>query len=491
MDAKEDAKEDSKMSAPVMSPLDKAKAINEDLSKYGSFAEIGAGQEVARWFFRAGKASATVAKTMSAYDMVFSDAIYGAEENHRYVCESRLLSMLEKEYAHIENRIWDLRGARSNFFVFADTVASKSSRSNQSGHGWLGVRFQTEPLGPHNDVVIHVRMLDGTALEQQEVLGVAGVNLIYGCFWHYRDPVRLMETLRDCLRRDQIEIDMIRFDGPAFKSVDNCLMSLHLVRLGLTDAALISPEGENLQPSEALYKKHLLIQRGRFRPVTNLHLDMLEAGKRQFLKDPAVKESDLVCLMEITLNNLLSDGKLDIHDFLARVNVLQALGHHVLISNYGEYYRFSEFLRKYSNAKVGLIMGVGHLNKIFDKSFYSNVHGGLLASLGLLFREDIKALIYPAHSLSTTMPSPEEKPAGLVPMITARSYEPAPELKHLYRYMYENHAIEDIESPRLEMLSINSEKVLADIQKGVPGWEKFVPSVASKMIQERKLFRQS
>jgi hypothetical protein len=477
----------------VLTAVEKARAVNEDPRFYGSFAEIGAGQEVARWFFRAGKASATIAKTMSAYDMAFSDAIYGAEETHRYVCESRLLKMLDKEYGHIKNRIWESRGERSQFFVFADTVASKSLRTGAAGHGWLGVRFQAEPLATPSDLVVHLRLPEGSALEQQEAIGTVGVNLVYGCFFHRNDPVSLIASLKDNLKAGQIEIDMIRFTGPAFEHVDNRLMSLQLVRLGLTDAVLLSPEGQMLQPSEALYKKHLLVQRGRFRPVTRLHVDMLESAKRQFLSDASIKEEDLISIMEITINNLLMESNsassgIDVQDFLDRVDTLSSLGQHVLISNYGEYYRFSEFLTKYTNAKAGIIMGVGHLHKIVDKSYYKDVPGGFLSSLGLLFRDNIRALIYPAFSLSTEQPSPKEASEGGLKPISAETYAPSREIRHLYQHMLENRMIQSIDHFDADSLFINSDVVLAKIKSGDPSWESQVPLEAAKVIKAKGLF---
>lgn len=478
-----------------MNTWDKARQINANSAIYGSFAEIGAGQEVARWFFRAGRASATIAKTMSAYDMVFSDSIYGKEENGRYVCESRLLKMLRKEYSLIRERLWDIRGKDSQFFVFADTMASKSAVDELvGGHGWLGVRFQTTPLGEENDVVIHIRMLDDSSLDQQEAVGIIGVNLIYGCFHYHSQPEKLIQTLQDGTRGHHIEIDMIRFSGPAFSKVDNRLMSLHLVDLGLADAVLINPKGEAVQPSDTLFRKNLLVQRGRFRPLTNLHADMLESTRKQFLKDKEVAKKDLVPICEISLHNLSSASsdskskmKLDMRDFLDRVILLNKMGYYVMVSNYAEYHRISEFFAKHTNGKIAIAMGIGHLNKIFDKTYYKDLRGGLLEALGSLFRENVKAFVYPAHSLSLTTPSTPERGKKL-PIIDLNSYAPPSDLKDIYSHLIHTGCVVQVENYDSSVLSINADEVLKQIQKKSPQWKKFVSETAARTIEEENLF---
>src|SRR6185295_5985064 len=314
----------------------KAFQINLDAKKYGTFAEIGAGQEVARRFFQVGGAAGTVAKTMSAYDMTFSDAIYGPTE--RYVSRVRLQTMLEREYDLLVERLDKKLGSYRTFFVFADTVAARSFKQRNEAHGWLGVRFQTEPRGPSSQIIIHVRMLDESNVDQQEALGVIGVNLLYAAFY-YVQPERLISSLQENLAAGRIEVDMIKFSGPAYEGVDNRLMSLQLVSQGLTSAVMFRADGETVQPAEILHKKAIIIERGSFRPVTYATNDMLDGARKIYLSQPEAKEEDLVVLMEMTLENLLAEGGLDHADFLARVDILGTLGRTVLISKFGEYYR--------------------------------------------------------------------------------------------------------------------------------------------------------
>src|SRR3954469_17784281 len=283
----------------------KAFQINLDAKRYGTFAEIGAGQEVARRFFQVGGASGTVAKTMSAYDMTFSDAIYGPTD--RYVSRARLHTMLDREYNLLIERLDKKLGNQRTFFVFADTVAARSFKLRNEAHGWLGIRFQAQPRGPSNEIIIHVRMLDESNVDQQEALGVVGVNLLYGAFYH-SEPERLISSLQENLAPGKIQVDLIKFSGPAFANIDNRLMSLQLVSQGLTDAVMFTADGEMVQPSEILHKKAILIERGSFRPVTYATNDMLEGARRQFLKETGTSEKDLVVLMEMTLENLLAEG---------------------------------------------------------------------------------------------------------------------------------------------------------------------------------------
>jgi hypothetical protein len=343
----------------------KALQINLDTKRYGTFAEIGAGQEVARRFFQVGGAASTIAKTISAYDVTFSDAIYGPAD--RYVSRKRLHTMLDHEYDLLLERLDAKLGSQRTFFCFADTVAARSFKEHNESHGWLGVRFQTQPRSEPNQIIIHVRMLDEANVDQQEALGVIGVNLLYGAFYHAQ-PERLISSLQENLAPGRIEVDMIKFSGPAFYQVDNRLMSLQLVSQGLTNAVMFTADGETVQPAEVFYKKAILVERGSFRPVTYATNDMLDGALRQFLKDSGCSEKELVVLMEMTLENLLSEGQLDHADFLARVDILGALGRTVLISKFGEYYRLAGYLSRYTNKMVGLVMGVPSVMEILRRS---------------------------------------------------------------------------------------------------------------------------
>ena len=330
---------------------EKALCINLDSAKYGTFAEIGAGQEVARRFFRVGGAAGTIAKTMSAYDMTFSDAIYGPAD--RYVSRVRLQTMLDHEYDLLIERLDEQFGAEKTFFVFADTVAARSFKERNESHGWLGIRFQSQPRGQPSQIIIHVRLLDEANVDQQEALGVIGVNLLHGAFY-CNQPEKLISFLQQNLPPGRIEVDMIKFSGPLFQNVDNRLISLQLVSQGLTDAVMFKADGETVQPAEVFYKRAILVERGSFRPVTYATNDMLDGARRVFLRQCDCSEDEVVVLMEMTLENLRADGQVDHADFLARVDILRALGRTVLISKFGEYYRLAAYLFRYTNRAIAL-----------------------------------------------------------------------------------------------------------------------------------------
>jgi hypothetical protein len=451
----------------------KAFQINLDRQKYGTFAEIGAGQEVARRFFHVGGAAGTIAKTISAYDMTFSDAIYGPAD--RYVSRVRLNTMLDHEYDLLLERLQTKLGSERAFFVFADTVAARSFKEHNESHGWLGVRFQPAPRTEPSQIIIHVRMLDESNVDQQEALGVVGVNLLYGAFYH-SEPERLISSFQENLAPEKIQVDLIKFSGPAFANIDNRLMSLQLVSQGLTDAVMFTADGEMVQPSEILHKKAILIERGSFRPVTYATNDMLEGARRQFLKQSGCSEQDLVVLMEMTLENLLSEGQLNHADFLARVDVLGALGRTVLISKFGEYYRLAGYLSRYTNRMIGLVMGVPSLIEIFDEKYYLNLEGGILEALGRMFKHGLKLYVYPMI---------DEKTGKIK---TATQVEVAPNLRSLYQYLIDNHHIEEITDYQKDFLRIYPPSVLAKLKAGDKSWEEMVPPEVVQIIKEREFF---
>lgn len=451
----------------------KAMEINRNPRIYGAFAEIGAGQEVARRFFSIGGAAGTVAKTISAYDMTFSDAIYGA--SGRYVSESRLQSMLDHEYRLVDERLDEKMGADKVFFAFADTVAARSFRRHDESHGWMGIRFQTTPRGPENEIILHVRMLDSHNLEQQEAVGMVGVNLIYGAFYHYKEPVTLLASLLDDLVPGRIEIDLIRFTGPEFVEVDNRIMALQLVANGLTDAALFRADGDVVSPADAFYKKPLLVERGSFRPVTLVTNDMLDCAKAMFVREEGVGAAEPEILMEITMSNLLTKGELDLRDFLDRVDMLKTIGRTVLISKYGEYYRLVKYLTRYTDNLIGLPLGVPALVEIFDEQYYTDLEGGILEGLGRLFKKGVKLYVYPML-----------KPDG--ELVTAQNFRVADNLKHLYVHLIDNGFIEAIEGYHLDYLGIRASDVLAMIRTGDTAWERTVSPEVAEIIRDRRLF---
>ena len=475
----------------------KALTINLDDPIYGTFAEIGAGQEVARVFFQAGGASGTIAKTISAYDMTFSDAIYGKAP--RYVSRERLALMVEHEYALLLERLSVQRGDRTTFFAFADTVSTKNFKGTNEAHGWMGIRFQAEPGGPPSDIVLHVRMWDKENVLQQQALGIVGTNLIYGAFYYRDDPRQFIESLLDNLSSDRIEVDMLKFTGPAFHHVDNRLMSLHLVHFGLTNAVMFSPDGDVVQPSEVLHKKALLVERGSFRPVTNVNVDMLNCATAQFVQEPLVKGKEVVVLMEITMNNLLADGGLDAHDFLSRVDLLSDIGYTVLISNYSEYYRLTSYFRRYTKEMIGVTMGINNLLEIFNEKYYDNLEGGILESFGRLFRNSVRLYVYPMRQdaydryltsgETTSVPSANGRhsfAAGV--LINAKNVQVVDHLRNLYNHLLENHYIDTIVGFDPAILHIFSRDVLRRIRESDPSWEQMVPASVVVAIKKRGLF---
>lgn len=457
----------------------KALAINLDPQIYGSFAEIGAGQDVAANFFKAGASSGTIAKTMSAYDMTFSDAIYGAQQKKRYVSEDRLLSMLDHEYQLLIERLAALKGDTTTFFAFSDTVSALNYNKTNEGHGWMGVRFQHEPNSAPNDVVLHVKLLDNNNNRQQQATGVLGVNLMYACFYYREIPLIFLLSLMDNIEKDRIHIDMIRFEGPAFTKVDNRLMSLHLVRYGFSDAALFGPDGKNRQPSEVLYKKHIVVLRGRFRPVINVHMDMLRTGVKQFLEEPDVDKENVVVINELTLQalkerNADEKDEIDEKDFLDRVDVLCALGQTVMISNFQRYYKLVDYLSTITKLKIGVVLGYPNLEYIFSEEHYLDLRGGILEAFATLFSRKIKLFIYPTLR------------DGII--CNCMKFSPPPQLVDLFRYLIANDKIEDILHYDESNLQVQTDAVLQEIKHGINGWEVHVPAEVAAMIKERRLF---
>jgi hypothetical protein len=448
----------------------KARQINLDANRYGTFAEIGAGQEVVRSFFRAGGAAGTVAKTISAYDMAVSDAIYGPTDY--YVSRHRLQAMLDYEYELLLERLDKTRGGKAAFFVFADTVATR----RDGGNGWMGVRFQAESGSDPSDIFIHVRMLDKESVRQQEALGILGVNLLYGAFYSHREPEVLIRSLLDNLTWERVEVDMISFGGPAFVRVDNRLMALQLVQQDLTEAAMFTAKGEAVQWAELLHHKPALVLRGSFVPMTCATMDVLERALEQFLREPDLKGEQPVVLMEMTLRQLTSGERIDETDFLNRADMLSALGKTVLVSNFRRFHRLAAYLSRYTVRPIGLAVGASKLAEIFDESFYNDNEAGLLGGLGQLFKNPARLYVYPHLDLPTGH------------KLTVENFPIPPHLSHLYAYLRENRFIQSIPNSSDELLAIRSADVLARIRAGDSSWEQLVPPIIAEIIKRDALF---
>jgi hypothetical protein len=462
------------MADMVLSAAQKALRTNLNPNIYGSFAEIGAGQETVRHFFRAGGASGTIAKAMSAYDKEFSDAIYGQEAAGRYVTENRLRKMLNHEYQLLHERINRETSPDKCFFAFANTVATINFAKTFKGHGWLGVRYQTRPDREANEVIVHVRLHEDNPKYQQETIGAMGVNLIYAAYNLYEEPKSFLLSLYDGIDRTAIEVDLINFSGPDFDHIDNRLMSLQLIKNGFTDAVIFGPEGKNLLPAELLYKKNILAMRGSFRPVTRVNMDMIKKGYKQFIKSKSVQKDDAIVLFEITLNNLLADGKLDEQDFLDRADILCSIGQTVLISNYQEYYRLVDYFAGFTKKRIGLIMGIPSLQEIFDDKYYEHLTGGILEAMGRLFSKSLVIYAYPFR--------------GETSITTVSDIVVNDLFRNIFDYLKQARRVRDIEDFDPDILSIWSREVLSKIRSGETGWEESLPTYVDKIIKEKGLF---
>ena len=447
--------------------------LNDDI--YGTFAEIGAGQETVRQFFRVGGASGTIAKSLSAYDKSFSDAIYGIEDDKRYVTQNRLRKMLTQETGLIEKRVGRKDNPNKMFFCYANTVATIDFAKKFKGHGWVGIRFQIDPKDDYNEIILHVRFKENIARQQQETLGILGTNLIYSAFYKYNEPKKIIKYLYDNLDKEQLEIDTINFSGPVFKDVDNRIMSLELVKNGLTEAVLFGPNGQNILPAAALYKKNILALRGRFRPVTKVNEDMYVKSLKLFLEEKKVKEENTIVIFEITLADLENKGEIDEKDFMDRAKLLGSLGETVLVSNYKEYYRLVEYFSLYTDKKIGLCMGVNNLIQVFDPKYYIKLSGGILEAFGKLFFKKLKVYLYPVISEDGEI-------------ITSENLKVHPRIKELYKFSKFNGKVVDVKDYDKDSLKIYSEKVLEQIKKNKKGWEKLLPKSVASKIKKQKLF---
>ncbi|PID65471.1 MAG: nicotinate-nucleotide adenylyltransferase [Gammaproteobacteria bacterium] len=453
----------------------KALRINLDEKKYGTIVEIGAGQEVARQFFRAGAAAGTIAKTMSAYDMQFSDAIYGVQEG-RYVSKERVQAMMEKEFSLVLERVGDSRPRNSRFFAYAATVAAKSWGQDNECHAWCGIRIQMYPDAEPSDIIVHVRMRDDNAEEQQEALGILGVNLIYAAYYYYDNPKKTIDSLTDKIENGRLEIDRISFAGPYFEEVDNLGVNLNLIRYWKTRAVMFYADGSVAVPAEMLYKKNVLTIRGSFKPITRLNVDMIEQGMTAFQKYGDVDESNTIALAEISLNDAMgNDLGASEDDIIDRVRLLNTLGYNVMISDYTRFFSLRAYFRQYTQQQIGIVLGIANIRQIFNPAFYRGVKGGMLEGFGKLFPDNTSLYAYP-----------EISPDG--GLITYDQLQMPNEFKHLYQHLIVNGFVKGIECSDPELLKIYSREVLKALSLGRGEWEdKLPPNIANQII-ENKMF---
>lgn len=446
---------------------DKALEINLDVSKYGSFAEIGAGQGVAEQFFRVSASAGTVAKSISAYDMTMSDEIYG--KCSRYVSRERVISMLNHEYAQLDERLSEERGDSSTFFAYCNTVRARGYKDTGECHGWMGVRVQLRPNEEPCDILCHVRLLDKENTDQMDALGILGVNFIYAAFYYRDNLEKFVNSLIDNISPGSIEVDMLKFLGEGFRFVDNRLCSLQLVQSGLTDAAMFMPDGEVVQPAEVLYKRPISLIRGSFEPVTELHLDMMKQTKKEFSKQLTSEQQDrYIGICEISMNNLLRGDVVDHVHFLDRADALQALGKTVLISRYAKFHSVATYLSRYSSEPIAISLSIGLLNELFKEKWSDNLAGGILESFGRLFKNELALYVYPWKNRSNN------------DLVTAEKFRVDDHLKHLYKFFLENEMIRDVECGNEKLLQYTGRDIQKMIRNDDETWRNFVPKVAHK-----------
>ena len=453
----------------------KALDINLNDPIYGTFAEIGAGQEVARNFFQAGAAAGTIAKTMSAYDKTYSDAIYGVEPSNRYVSENRLYKMLDHEWSLMEERLSESR-PDATFFVFADTVQAINYTRTIKGNGWLGLRFRLTPGGPVNDMVLHVKLLDTNNRLQQEAIGVLGVNMIYAIFYYNDDPEKMVRSLVDNIK-DRVSIDLLRINGEDFNFFDKRLISLYLVKHKLTSVTMFDVNNNSIHASEFLYRESLMVIRGNFRPPTIVTQDVIDSSYRQFKSETNLPDDKLNLMMEMTMEYLKGENaEIDEKDFLDRADMLGILGHNVLLSDCDNHQMLINYLSDYKIANLGLVIGARELQKIITDKYNNNQDGRLLVAFGELFSQNIKIYAYPAQNEMSKE------------IMTAQNMEVPEGIKFLYQYLLDSKQIVPVYAFNKDILHIYPFNVLQDIQENKAGWESNVPDVLVEMIKEKGLF---
>lgn len=471
------------MDREILAPNRKALKINLEETIYGTLAEIGGGQEVARCFFQAGGASGTVAKTISAYDKLFSDHIYNNDNAGRYVSEGRLLKMLDTEYMEVVDLLTYKKNNDTRFFAFANTVSTLNFQKDNESHGWMGIRFQLKPQSSANEVILHVRLLENEPLLQQQTLGILGINLIFACYFYSNTPNTFLQSLMDNLSKNRIEITMIRMGGRELDYVDNRLLAVQLVKNGMTRAIMFDRFGDVQEPADMLYKKNVLAFRGSFRPITYVGFDMLKSSYAIFKRDEDYNKDNTMPLCEMTMKNLLEQGELDERDFLARVDLLNGMGQNVMVSSISEYYKLVSYFSTFSIKNLRIVMGIPNFYEVLNKDYYTQLRGGILEALGKLFVENMKLYVYPAISSVTI-----EDPTKGEHLLTTENMELPDDMHDLYSYLKKNRKIIDIKDVNKERLYINSRRILKMIQEGKVGWEKMVPRYIEDQIKSKELF---
>ena len=467
------------MERQILSTSVKALNINLDTSIYGVFAEIGGGQEVSRNFFQAGGASGTIAKTISAYDKQYSDILYSNNlTSKRYVSCQRLEEMLDCEYGQLVNMLGNKREGNTRFFAYANTVSTINYRKDNVSHGWIGCRFQLSPDSEPNEVIIHVGLNERDSVLQQNTIGIAGVNLLYACFYHHERPNIFIQSLLDNLSTDRLEITMIRMKGPQLSYVDNRLLAVQLVKNRMTNAIMFDKDGHVQEPADMLYKMNVLAFRGSFRPITHAGFDILKSSYTLFKRDEDYDKSNTLSFCEITIDNLMSpyESDIDERDFLDRVDLLNGLGQNVMVSNFREFYKLVHYFSGFRINKLRLVVGADTFEKIFDPKYYKDLKGDILEAFGKLFARNMKMYVYPGMNEKTNQ------------LITSGDIHFIDETKSLYHYLKAKRKILEIEDINENYINIFSPMVRERIEASEPDWEKLVPTYVAETIKSKNLF---
>jgi len=459
----------------ITDPTQKALKINLSAKIYGTVAEIGAGQEVARRFFKAGGASGTIAKTISAYDMSYSDFLYGKSEGKRYVSEERLMQMLKTEFTALPEILKHRTNKDICLFAYADTIEAINFKKTNKSHGWIGIRFQLNPNSKTNDVIVHIRLLEKDNYLQQRTTGIFGINVIYACYYYPNNPNRFIISLLDGISRNQIEINLMKMSGPDLDNIDNRLLSVQLVKNHMTNAAIFDKKMNVCQPSDMFYRKNVMIIRGRFRPITYVTFDMINSGYKEFINNVEEKNNS-IAFCEISIESLLRKGDFDEKDFLNRVDILCGLGQNVMISNYPEHYKFVSYFNRFKIKKLGIVLSALTLNDILNEQYYQKLRGGILEAFGQLFINNLEMYVYPA------LPESGDK------LMTTRTVKLPNNIKPLYKYLLINNKLKDLKNINLKKLHIFSDNVLELIEKNDNSWEEMVPGYVADKIKSNSMF---
>jgi hypothetical protein len=457
-----------------LSTKEKSVHINIDSQYYGTIAEIGGGQETARHLFQAGGASNTVAKSISAYDKLFSDHFYNHGAPARYVAEDRLREMVNYEYDELI-KILEHKN-HQKFFAFANTVEILNFNKTNLGNGWLGIAVEGTDRHHPNLFFIHVKLHENDTLLQQYSLGTLGINLIYGGLFEWEDPRNILLSLLDNLDTSRVEVDYAYVEGPDMAWVDNRLLNLMLVSNNMTPAIMFDNKGHIQQPGDMLYRKNVLLMRGYFRPINNLGIEFIEDSLAIFKKDEDYTPENTIAFCEISLNYLMQGEQLDEKDFLHRVDLLNLMGQSVMISRFKRYFELVQYFRQYRLIKLRMVVGLPTFEKIFDSSYYTDLRGGLLEALGAMFQDNVKVYLYPAIDNNT----------GEVVFPKNEYFKGKNSL--LWQYLNATGNILLLTSLSTNNLHITSEFIAKLIESGDESLKYYLPEKVYNHIKEHKLF---